>query len=81
MAACKSCELPIIWAEGPNGKMMPFDEPVRGFGPEPVPTDGDWVVVNGKARRATAEDRRLHRERLACHFVTCPDAVQHRRPR
>jgi hypothetical protein len=79
MAACKSCERSIIWAEGPNGKMMPFDEPPRGLGAKPP--DGDWVVINGKARRATEEDRRLHRERLTCHFATCDSPELHRRPR
>lgn len=77
MANCKSCERPIIWAEGPNGKMMPFDEPVRGFGAKPP--DGDWIIAGGKARRATDEDRRLHRERLTSHFATCPDRTDWRR--
>lgn len=79
MASCKSCERPIVWAEGPNGKKMPFDEPPRGFGGNW--TGGNWVVVAGKARLATEEDRRLHRDRLTCHFATCPDADQHRKER
>jgi hypothetical protein len=79
MAACKSCERPIVWAVGPGNKMMPFDEPPRGFGAKAP--DGDWVVAGGKARRATDDDRRLHRERLTCHFATCPDADTWRKPR
>jgi hypothetical protein len=58
--------------------MMPFDEPPRGFAAKPV-DDGDWVVSNGKARRATEEDRKLHRERLTCHFATCEQASEWRR--
>jgi len=77
MAFCRTCEREIRWAEGPNGKMMPFDEPPRGFGAKPP--DGDWVVVNGKARRATEEDRKLQRERFTCHFANCPNAKDWRR--
>lgn len=77
MASCRSCERPIVWAQGPNGNAMPFDEPQRGLGAKPP--DGDWIVMGGKAHKATDEDRKLHRERLTCHFATCPDAGQWRR--
>lgn len=73
MAACKSCEAPMFWVDSPTGKNMPMDEK-----PDPA---GQWVVIAGKARRVTDDDRKLHRETYTCHFATCVDANQHRRSR
>lgn len=73
MAACRSCEAPIIWVTTVNGKRMPVDlNPVA---------DGEWVVINGRARRATADDDRLRRPRFRVHWATCTDADQYRGPR
>lgn len=76
MAQCKDCESPVTWAEGPNGRMLPFDEPppvVLGKR-KPLPTGLTiWSIVGGFARRATTEDTRLHRELVTCHFDTCSE--------
>jgi hypothetical protein len=70
MAFCKSCNAPFIWATTPAGKSMPLE------GPTP---DGEWVLLtNYETRRATDEDRRLHRPLYAVHWATCPDADRHR---
>lgn len=74
MASCRSCEASIIWAESETtGRPMPMD----------VTPDlkGLFVIVAGKARRATADDDRLKRPRYTSHFGTCPDAEQFRRAR
>lgn len=74
MSACRSCNAEIVWAtSATSGKPMPMD-----LKPDPK---GQFVIVSGKARRATAEDDRLHRERFTSHFATCPQADQHRRAR
>lgn len=73
MALCKFCERSITWADGPSGRPMAFDDPeptVLGKTPRTVP-GADWVIVAGKARHATAEDRKLHRQMLVCHFDVC----------
>lgn len=71
MASCRSCEAPITWAETASGKSMPLDE---------VPTPkGNMVLIAGKTRGATDEDRRLHRPLYTSHFATCPDAGTFRR--
>lgn len=71
MASCRSCEALIEWAEMPSGKRMPLDQAPT--------TDGTFVFINGKARAATDEDRRLNRPLYKSHFSTCPNADQHRR--
>lgn len=66
MAVCRDCEKYITWAENPNGKNLPFDS-------QPVKTSQHrlYTIVKGKAKWATDEDRRLHREMYTCHFDTC----------
>jgi hypothetical protein len=71
MAACRSCEAPVIWAETTTGKKMPLDA---------RPTaKGNLVFLAGVARGATDEDRRLKRPLYTSHFATCPDAATFRR--
>lgn len=72
MARCRSCGADVIWATSTNGKAMPMDA-------QPDPK-GTFVIVVGKARKATAEDDRLHRPRHTCHFATCEQADEWRRP-
>jgi hypothetical protein len=75
VSACDKCERPIIWAEAPGGRMLPFDEPPRGFGIKPAwATIGDWIIINGKARKATIQDVKLAREKFRCHVDTCSSA-------
>ncbi len=71
MAACRTCEAPVLWAETAAGKKMPLDA-------VPVPT-GTMAYVHGKCWPVTAEDRKLHRELYTSHFVTCPHAGDWRR--
>lgn len=78
---CRSCEAPIVWAVTAAGRAMPLD-------PDPTP-DGN-VVSDGRDEQGRVQvivfakpadvpaDRPL---RYASHFVSCPDADQHRRKR
>lgn len=71
MARCKACEAEVIWAETTTGKRMPIDA-------APTPK-GNMVYVNGVARAASADDRRLQRPLYTSHFATCPDAASFRK--
>jgi len=71
MARCKSCEAPIEWATMPSGKANPIDA-------EPSPR-GNLVLIGGKVRFATDEDRALHRPLYTSHFATCPSADEWRK--
>lgn len=74
MSACRSCEAPIVWAEWEkSGKRVPLDEAPSA--------EGNVVMINGKCRIATDEDKRLKRPLYKSRFATCPDADQHRRSR
>lgn len=66
VAACRSCGEEIEWATSIRGKPIPVN-----LGTSP---DGNLVVVNGVARKRTADDDRLHREPRVAHFATCPHA-------
>jgi len=73
VAFCRSCNAEIEWAETPSGKGMPLDS---------APTEkGNLVCINGIARAATYEDRKLKRPTYASHFATCPDASTFRKAR
>ena len=79
-STCRSCQRPIVWARTSTGKNMPID-------PNPAP-DGNLemestgtengrivIVVRPYKPRRDADDVKRYRS----HFVTCPDAAQHRR--
>lgn len=73
MSRCRSCNAEIVWAITENGKRMPFDaEPAeRPTGLFKLVNDGPDVL----ARSVAGEPVYLS------HFVTCPNADEHRRPR
>jgi hypothetical protein len=70
-AQCRSCDALIQWAETLDGNFMPLDL-------DATPT-GTLVVINGKVRLATDDDRRLRRPLYVSHFATCPQAAKWRR--
>lgn len=72
MAACRSCNADIEWAEWVSSrKPIPLDA-------KPSPK-GNLAVVAGKVHYYGAEDARLGRERRTSHFANCPDAQKWRR--
>lgn len=66
MASCNSCGAEIVWARTATGKAMPME---RDDG-------GDWVIVDGEARRAVLV--RKGTPRYVSHFAKCPQAPQWR---
>lgn len=78
---CRSCHAEVVWAVTSAGKRMPVD---------PQPTDdGNMILTEDDPPQALvvptgqaalfAVGTGAHR--FTSHFVTCPDADQHRRPR
>lgn len=69
---CRTCDAPIIWARTPGGKAIPVDS-------EPRP-DGNLVLEFNGEEGVTARyvsEGGTH----VSHFVTCPDADTHRKPK
>jgi hypothetical protein len=70
MAICKTCGAEIIWCETSSGKLMPLDaKPERRFVLGEAAGHGDGT------RKARSADT------YTSHFVACPQADEHRRPR
>jgi hypothetical protein len=83
---CRSCKAWVVWALTATGRPMPVDA-------EPHP-EGLLVLELGdtiRVRAANAEERtavlpllthlRPEVKLFRSHFATCPNAVQHRKPR
>lgn len=78
MNTCKSCGAKIIWAVTLAGKRMPVDAQSSERGNVELYDEGDHIralIVND----ATLFDDLAARPRHLPHFVTCPDADQHRK--
>lgn len=70
MSRCRSCDEPIEWAVTTNGKRIPLD-----LGEY---EDGNIILdASGVAHVVVAPALPLRRS----HFVSCPNAEQHRRAR
>lgn len=69
MAACSSCGRPIFWAETDSGKKIPIDATPLGAG-----LPGNVVLCDGMAKVV----RRGSGTHIT-HFVTCPNAAEHRK--
>jgi hypothetical protein len=75
-ARCRSCNAEIIWAVTENGKRIPLD-----VAPAERPTGLfrlGAIVPDFNAPRAIAAGSEPV---YLSHFVTCPNAAQHRRIR
>lgn len=79
MATCRSCGASIVWTLTDSGKRMPVDA---------EPTDGGNVFLwrkDGEVRAMvlgaldTVRTELDNGKRYTSHFVTCPDAAEHRR--
>lgn len=70
METCRTCKQPIRWALTTKKRRIPLD-------PDPHPT-GNLVVEDGVARVAPVGSSPAM---YLSHFVTCPQAGQHRRGR
>jgi hypothetical protein len=81
VSTCRTCRAPIVWVvTAASGTSMPVD-------PDPVP-DGNLELIDagpGQQPRAVVVDPgQLSLDgapRYVSHFVTCPQADQHRKAR
>ena len=72
---CRSCGAPIIWALTKHDRRIPLD-------PIPVPDGNINISVdeNGQTRSEIVNAPLFSSAPLyVSHFVTCPNAAQHRR--
>lgn len=79
MATCSSCGAEIIWAVTRNNKPIPISSLEYADGnivllPDPDPREPPLAHVLAKG-----ENPKLPRR--VTHFVDCPSADQHRRPK
>ena len=73
MSACKSCGAPIRWCKTERGKNIPVDD-----APSPA---GNLDIGRDGIARVVTESLRYGQKLYQSHFVTCPEAAQHRRAR
>lgn len=73
-SACRSCGAPIYWARMPSGKMNPVDAEFSPKGNVALRLRHDGEVMGFIELPDPIPPLRL---RLS-HFVTCPNAAQHR---
>jgi hypothetical protein len=71
---CRSCHAAIIWTETEKGKKMPVDAEPALNGNIDLWTSGDKVTAAYTAMDAGTK-------RYISHFVTCPNADKHRKPK
>jgi hypothetical protein len=69
VSRCRSCDAEIIWAVTPKGKRIPLDA-------EPAERPAGLFRLEGENAISVAGE-----PVYLSHFVTCPNAAQHRRPR
>lgn len=65
ISECKSCGAEIRWLKTKAGKNIPVDLP------DPEDLKRDEILAADLYEKAT----------MTCHFETCPNADQHRKPR
>ena len=70
LSKCRTCDAWIVWARTEGNKRIPLD-------PEPV-LNGN-IVLEAEGSIARVVPPRPDVKRYNSHFVTCPNAAQHRR--
>lgn len=72
---CRSCDAPIIWAKTTQDKNIPLDAEPSGAG-------NITLVPGGRAHVHSRDELFPQGETLyVSHFVTCPNANEHRKAR
>ncbi len=77
MPNCRSCRAEIVWANTPNGKLIPLDaEPTADGNVTLTTTSPVTAVVLGPLELQLLDPSV---PRFAAHFARCPDADSWRR--
>jgi hypothetical protein len=85
MSSCRTCHAPIVWAiSATTGRLIPIDRDPDPRGNVYLSNGAGVPLPNGVratpyATVVAAADRPDAGELHLAHFVTCPDAAQHRR--
>ena len=80
MPQCRSCHAPILWRlSSATGKPMPLDPEPGADGNIRVGVIQGEVVAVVLGPEATAEAREAGAPLYRSHFVSCPNADEHRR--
>lgn len=67
---CRDCGAEVEWTKvAKSGKPFLLDVESR----KPRPGEKLYVLISGSARRAEAQDEKLHREPRTCHWDTCSE--------
>jgi len=69
---CSSCGAEIRWEKTVRGKPIPLD-------PEPVKDAHLFIREDGLVADDRMHPTEKNEPRFVTHFVTCPNAVQHRK--
>ena len=77
MSRCKSCAAEIRWERTITGSRIPLDSEPNPEG-NIVLADGMAVVVDNQGSLLDDGDS-YQGDRFVTHFVTCPNANEHRR--
>lgn len=82
-AHCSSCQAPIVWCTTyETGARMPVDpDPVIGGNVRILDPDRNPPLAKVTGAAIDLFDERDDGTRYVSHFVTCPNAAEHRRPR
>lgn len=67
-ARCRSCQIPVIWADTVTGKKMPLERQ----------SDGNIAIIRSIAI-VNPPDIDKHAIRYVSHFAVCPQAELHRK--
>lgn len=70
MPSCRSCGAPIIWARTVKDKPILLDA---------QPHEQGNLELRGRVARYVVPDLNATTTRYRSHFVTCPQASEHRR--
>jgi hypothetical protein len=80
MAECKSCHAPITWVvSAATGKRMPLDVEPTPDGNISLDMAGMLPAAHVHAGEKLLAMRELGRDLYLSHFVTCPQAGEHRK--
>lgn len=81
---CRTCKAKIVWAKSSStGRPMPMDLEPNTEGQFFMFRKTDCIeAVHCRERSTRAEEARTRGDKkYTCHFATCAQADQHRRPR
>lgn len=86
MSRCRTCDAPILWVEteateAKPARRMPLDADPENLSAALQVNNGNIVFIGKTSGNGTPIVRFVKGGSHRTHFVSCPDAAKHRRPR